>query len=203
MGTSARAAWWRARDQGRLPAGRHSTGQPRPCPGAAGEERGCREVACLTRRNAVLTVRRFGATGITDGDHTDTGCRSLVCGTSGGGDAPLLFPRNLRNPTCPSGKVSPMAEGGRPVSPGTSRHRAGERPGGHHATRCPVPQRSAPWAPRPGVHGRRKDCLVTTPEAEPRKEARRAPVRFSAAGGSYGHRPHHRDDRRWLPGRAV
>src|SRR6516162_3250083 len=27
-----------------------------------------------------------------------------------------------------------------------------------------------PGHPAPGVHGRRKDCLVTAPEAEPRKE---------------------------------
>ena len=63
----------------------------------------------------------------------------------------------------------------------------------------PCPQRSAPWAPRPGVHGRRKDCLVTTPEAEPRTEARRAPVRFSVPGGNDSHRPYYRDHRRWLP----
>ncbi len=95
-----------------------------------------------------------------------------------------------------------MAKGGRPVSPGTARRRAGEHPEGRHATRCPVPQRSAAWAPRPGVHGRRKDCLVTAPEAEPRKEACRAPVWVPAAGGSHGHRPHRWDDRRWLPGCA-
>jgi hypothetical protein len=33
------------------------------------------------------------------------------------------------------------------------------------ATRCPVPQRSARWALRPVVHGRRKDRIVTATEA--------------------------------------
>src|SRR5262249_12731696 len=38
---------------------------------------------------------------------------------------------------------------------------------GRHATRCPVPQRSPRRAFRPAAHGRRKDRIVTAPEAAP------------------------------------
>jgi len=55
---------------------------------------------------------------MTDSNCVDTCCRSVICGNRGGDATTLLFPRILRNPTCPSGKVSPMAEGGRPVRAG-------------------------------------------------------------------------------------
>jgi len=46
---------------------------------------------------------------MTDGNCVDTCCRSVICTEGNDGDATQLFPRILRNPTCPSGKVSPMA----------------------------------------------------------------------------------------------
>src|SRR5438132_2700251 len=135
---------------------------------------------------------------MTDGNCVDTCCRSVICTEGDGGGATQAFSANSQESRLSFWQGIADGRGRKAVSPGRARRRAGEHPDGHHAMRCPAPQRSAPWAPRPGVHGRRKDCLVTTPEAEPRKEAR-APVRFSDAGGSHGHRPHHRYDRGWLP----
>ena len=108
------------------------------------------EVATSTAPPATAIPCTTTAGKMTDGNCVDTCCRSVICTEGDGGGATQLFPRILRNPTCPSGKVSPMAEGGRPVGPGTTRRRAGGAPGrpSSDALPCPAAVRTLGAPPR-------------------------------------------------------
>ena len=76
-----------------------------------------------------------------------------------------------------------MAEGGRSMGPGASRRRAGERPGGHHATRCPARSGPHPGRPAPECMADGRTALSQHRRRSPgrRRAARRSGFLFPVA----------------------
>jgi len=137
---------------------------------------------------------------VTNRNLVRTRCRSVGCAVGAGATRHSLFRGFSGIPPAPSGNLSPMAPGRSAGKFGLCRPLAGpdgpSRVTRHAALPCSGP---AHRAPRSGRVGRRKDCLVTAPEAEFREETC-APVWLSAACDGDGHCPDPGGHRRWLSG---